>query len=269
MCPRTTCSAITRRIATSTAATAASTSRSRGRACRCVRGAGITRRRARCPRRRLPSPRSRRAPAGLTDALGVLARLRADATLFVHGAIDGAEAQSVDRAWQQPVDVVGGGRRRAGQRDRRRPARRSGRRRARSTRARAGRPCACRSAPRPTGPLTFRVTAKTGSAPAVDGRVDARPNPSTLIGDAVVFRASPAGTSPLRPVADFQFRRTERVHVEWPIRGTLDRREARLLNRSGQPLAVPVTRDRARVGRPAHAGGRSAAGAAGRRRLRD
>ena len=93
----------------------------------------------------------------------------------------------------------------------------------------------------PAGPLTFRVTAKTGTAPPVDGRVDARPNPSTLLGDAVVFRASPAGTSPLRPAADFQFRRTERVHVEWPIRGTLDRREARLLNRSGQPLAVPVT----------------------------
>ena len=51
----------------------------------------------------------------------------------------------------------------------------------------------------------------------------------------------PAATSPLRPVADLQYRRIERVHVEWAIAGELDQRSARLLGRNGQPLAIPVT----------------------------
>jgi hypothetical protein len=43
------------------------------------------------------------------------------------------------------------------------------------------------------------------------------------------------------PVAGFDFRRTERLHIEWPITGPLDRREARLLGRNGQPLVVNIT----------------------------
>ena len=42
-------------------------------------------------------------------------------------------------------------------------------------------------------------------------------------------------------MAGFDFRRTERVHVDWPITGPLDRREARLLGRNGQPIAVNIT----------------------------
>ena len=37
-----------------------------------------------------------------------------------------------------------------------------------------------------------------------------------------------------------QYRRTERVHLEWPILSTLDRREGRLLGRNGLPIPVPV-----------------------------
>ena len=51
-------------------------------------------------------------PAGLTDALGVLARLRADVSLFLHGAIEGAEAQlsvelgnSLLTSWAKGGDV--------------------------------------------------------------------------------------------------------------------------------------------------------------------
>jgi hypothetical protein len=62
-----------------------------------------------------------------------------------------------------------------------------------------------------------------------------------LTGDAVMYRGRPAATSPLRPVADLQYRRTERVHVEWAFTGELDQRSARLLSRTGQPLAIPVT----------------------------
>jgi hypothetical protein len=38
----------------------------------------------------------------------------------------------------------------------------------------------------------------------------------------------------------FQFRRTERVRVEWPILGTIDSEDVRLLDRNGRPLEVPV-----------------------------
>ena len=42
-----------------------------------------------------------------------------------------------------------------------------------------------------------------------------------------------------------QFDRTERIRVEWPVLGTLDRREARLLGVNGAPLPVdlPVSED--------------------------
>ena len=51
----------------------------------------------------------------------------------------------------------------------------------------------------------------------------------------------PDPARPLRPAADFQFRRTERVHIEWPMLKPFDDRQARLLGRTGQPLAVSVT----------------------------
>jgi hypothetical protein len=41
-------------------------------------------------------------------------------------------------------------------------------------------------------------------------------------------------------VADFVYRRTERVHVEWPLLGAIDRREARLIARNGQVVPLPV-----------------------------
>jgi hypothetical protein len=37
-------------------------------------------------------------------------------------------------------------------------------------------------------------------------------------------------------VADFTYRRTERLHVEWPVLQTLDSRQARLLDREGGAL---------------------------------
>jgi hypothetical protein len=64
---------------------------------------------------------------------------------------------------------------------------------------------------------------------------------SALLGDAIVFRATPSPRSPLIPAVDRRFRRTERVHVEWPRLAEVDRPEARLLGRNGEPLAVPVS----------------------------
>ena len=61
-----------------------------------------------------------------------------------------------------------------------------------------------------------------------------------LVGDALVYRGAPGARSAIRPVADMQFYRTERVHIEWPELKPLDQRTARLLGRNGQPLAVSV-----------------------------
>ncbi|HET9372768.1 MAG TPA: VWA domain-containing protein [Vicinamibacterales bacterium] len=61
------------------------------------------------------------------------------------------------------------------------------------------------------------------------------------LGGELLFRATPSPRSPLLAVADYQFRRTERVHVELPILKPLDDRGIRLLARDGRPLAVPVT----------------------------
>jgi hypothetical protein len=64
--------------------------------------------------------------------------------------------------------------------------------------------------------------------------------PDGPIGPPIIYRATPSLQSPVRPAADPQFFRTERLHVEWPARETLDRREARVLGRNGQPLALTV-----------------------------
>ena len=72
-----------------------------------------------------------------------------------------------------------------------------------------------------------------------------------VLGAQIIFRATPAAQSPLRPASDYQFWRTERVHVEWTADGPLDRREGRLLGRDGRALAVPVTlTERDQNGRP-------------------
>jgi hypothetical protein len=179
-------------------------------------------------------------PTGLADAMGALARLRPDTTLFVHGVIEGTDALlSIELGFAQMTAFAAGGEVQVTATDASGTTVGS----AATTIAAAARGVSMRLplGAAPTGPVTFRVTARAGSAAPLDARFETRPNSSPLLGDAIVFRASPAGTSPLRPAADFQFRRNERVHVEWPIRGTLDRREGRLLSRAGQPLAVPVT----------------------------
>jgi VWFA-related protein len=64
------------------------------------------------------------------------------------------------------------------------------------------------------------------------------PQASTLVGDPLVYRAANRITT--RPVAVFEFARNERIRVEWPVLATLDRREVRLLDRSGKPLPVEI-----------------------------
>jgi VWFA-related protein len=90
------------------------------------------------------------------------------------------------------------------------------------------------------GPLRVAVRVRSGSE-RLEERGEIRPTPGKVVGGPLLFRGTAAASSPLRPVADFQYRRTERAHIEWPTLAPLDRREARLLGRNGQPLAIPVT----------------------------
>jgi VWFA-related protein len=62
-----------------------------------------------------------------------------------------------------------------------------------------------------------------------------------LLGRPLAYRAASAAASAFRPLAAFHFRRTERVRLDWPILLTLESHSARLLDRTGKPLAVPVT----------------------------
>lgn len=59
-------------------------------------------------------------------------------------------------------------------------------------------------------------------------------------GDLRVFRAAASPRAVPQRAADPVFRRTERVHLEWPVDATGDSRSARLLNRQGEALPVPI-----------------------------
>jgi hypothetical protein len=83
-------------------------------------------------------------------------------------------------------------------------------------------------------------------APAgpIESAADVTPSSARILGDARPFRAASAMRATPRPVADFTYRRTERLHVEWPLLETVDRREARLLDRQGGVLpGTPAVSD--------------------------
>jgi hypothetical protein len=87
----------------------------------------------------------------------------------------------------------------------------------------------------------WRALVRVGAgADALDDRLEIGRIVDGPIGAPLLFRALPALQSPLRPAADLQFLRSERLHVEWPVRAPLDRKEARILGRNGQPLALSV-----------------------------
>jgi hypothetical protein len=92
-----------------------------------------------------------------------------------------------------------------------------------------------------TASTTWRVTVRVrGDDGTLDDAVEITTQPPSELSAPLVYRATPSPRSPLAPVADMQFRRTERVHVEWPVIGALTSPAARLLSRRGDVLPVPV-----------------------------
>jgi hypothetical protein len=59
-------------------------------------------------------------------------------------------------------------------------------------------------------------------------------------GDPVVHRSGPYTGKAFQPTADARFRRAERLRVDVAVAGPAPTVSARLLDRKGQPLAVPV-----------------------------
>jgi hypothetical protein len=186
-----------------------------------------------------PAPAGPEPPKGLDTALGELGRLGASADVFTRGAIVGDRAQLVveiasSRAGAAPwsggadVQVVlapDGGPPLAPVTGRIEP----------NTRG------VLLNVPLGTAAKSARVVTKISAGGEVfDDTAEVSRGVGGLVGDAVLYRGRPAATSPLRPVADLQYRRTERVHIEWAMSGDLDQRSARLLGRTGQPIAIPV-----------------------------
>jgi len=97
-----------------------------------------------------------------------------------------------------------------------------------------------------TPPSRVEITMSgTGERPVNDW-VKVEQAPGALVGDPIAYRSA-SRVAP-RPVAAFEFARNERIRVEWPVLASLDRREARLLDRSGKPLPVelPLSEDPAK-----------------------
>jgi hypothetical protein len=66
------------------------------------------------------------------------------------------------------------------------------------------------------------------------------PGDGPLIGQPAVFRRGPYTGADWTPVADLRFRRQERVRIEAAVVGTSEPATARLLDRAGNPLPLPV-----------------------------
>jgi hypothetical protein len=186
-----------------------------------------------------PAPAGPEPPKGLDAALGELSRLRVSADVFTRGTLTGAQAQIVvemassrvgSMPWSGGADVQvvvtpDGGASLA-------PV---------TARVEPGARGVLLSVPVSASVSAVRVVSKmSAGGESLEDTLELRRAPAPLVGEATLYRGRPAATSPLRPVADLHYRRIERVHVEWAIAGALDQRSARLLSRTGQPLAIPV-----------------------------
>ncbi|HVQ41035.1 MAG TPA: VWA domain-containing protein, partial [Vicinamibacterales bacterium] len=91
-----------------------------------------------------------------------------------------------------------------------------------------------------TWQVRTRVTRIGAADEPIDDGVEVAVVVASILSEPMVYRAASSPRAPLQPVADPEFRRTERIHLEWTLTAPLDSRVARLLNKQGDPLPVPV-----------------------------
>jgi VWFA-related protein len=100
------------------------------------------------------------------------------------------------------------------------------------------------------GPWRVRVSLTPVSGEPMTDSFTVSPTAASLLGEPLLSRSGAGARAVVQPVADFEFRRTERLHVEWSEASPLDQRQARLLDRSGNVLPVEVM-----LSEPTSAGG--------------
>ena len=87
--------------------------------------------------------------------------------------------------------------------------------------------------------VRVRVSAADGSVPPATEIV--RVDIATDSAQPLIFRRSAATANRWRPAADFRFSRTERLRVDVPVGEGAKPGTARLLDKAGNALSVPVT----------------------------
>jgi VWFA-related protein len=88
--------------------------------------------------------------------------------------------------------------------------------------------------------VSLRMPGAAAADEPIEEGVDVAATSGDVVGDLRVFRAAASPRAVPQRAADPVFRRTERVHLEWPVDAAGDARGARLLNRQGEALPVPV-----------------------------
>ena len=80
----------------------------------------------------------------------------------------------------------------------------------------------------------------TGDGDRAQDQIDVPVPDTAIVGMPMAWRATPSPRSPLLPMADFQLRRNERLHIEWPLVQEPATKAAKLLDRKGQPLVADL-----------------------------
>ncbi len=92
-----------------------------------------------------------------------------------------------------------------------------------------------------SGPLDVRASI-AASDPSAEPFTDIlRLDLASSLGQPMLFRRGPATGNRLVPAGSFQFSRTERAHLEFAATPDAKVGTARMLDKSGEPLTVPVT----------------------------
>lgn len=97
------------------------------------------------------------------------------------------------------------------------------------------------SAPVTSGSLDVRATLAASDPDAERFSDTLRLDLATTLGQPMLFRRGQATGNRLLPAGTFQFSRTERVRLEFPAGADTKPGLGRLLDKAGEPLAVPVT----------------------------
>jgi VWFA-related protein len=177
-------------------------------------------------------------PVDVAEAIGRLSRVDADAGVAASGVaragVFDLVVQIADREWNQGrwrdgadvrVDVVSD----------------AGGKQSATARLEAGRRSVEVRVPRDAadrGPWHAFVNVAAGNAGQLDDRIEIDAPGDGLLSAPRVTRAPAMPRASFEPVAALEFRRGDRVHVEWPLRAPVDRRAVRVLDRRGQPLAL-------------------------------